>query len=87
MAAALSVNFPTEKELFAENVVCPLTVEGTTLPSVLRVVLGDNESLNFQASPLLLQRLDKEGEDRRQVLYLTENDQAKLKPRKRTQAH
>ena len=54
MVAAISVNFPVEKllELFAENVFCALTVEGTIQLSVLQVVLGDNEFLNFHASPI-----------------------------------
>ena len=39
------------KGAFAENVFCALTAEGTILLSVLHVVIGDNEFLNFHASP------------------------------------
>ena len=50
---------------------------------VLRVALGDNESLNYTLR-ILLQRPDEAGEDRRHVFFhiIVENDQAELKAKK-----
>ena len=77
MPVAVSVNVPADKNPFCRGRLLHLD-EDATLLSVLRVALGDNESLIY-ALRFQLQRPDEAGEDRRHVRFfhvIVENDQA-----------
>ena len=85
MAVAVSVNFPADRSLFAEDVFCTwMRMPHHHCSPVLGVALGDNESVNYTLR-IFIQELDLTKQEKTGAMsfhIIVENDQAELEPKR-----